>query len=789
MSEDVSSRDMTLSNSGALRIERRRATLVLLATLVCAFVLVPFRSTVLGPSPAFLGAYGALLICTELLTAIVLASRALNKNDRRTGTLAGAYVFSTILIAGNVLALPSVSNLGFASQTAPWIWVFWHAGWGLIVNSFAWRLTPPRLAVRGLIAGGASAAVLCVVAAVAAVAQLPALLLPDGSWTVTLWLSYGIAFAIDIAAAVGFLRRLRQLSVLELWVCIAVVAAVIEIGFVAVSLTRFSLGFYAGRLFALVSGIAVFASLVLEFVSLIRRTANAELRNEFRALGEAVPLILWTAAPGGSIDWYNHGWYDYTGQTPGEAAGWGWQAAHHPEDFPEVMQRWPESIATGQPFEMEFRLRGRDDAFRWFLTRAHPYRNESGRVVRWYGTNTDIDDQKRDAERSRRIAQTLQGVFLPERLPQRNDVAFDAIYVAAESDALIGGDWYDCLPLPDGRLVISIGDVAGHGLSAAVDAVRLRQIIVSEALNSDDPTTILEKADRLLRVQTETLATALVALYDPRSSSLTYASAGHPAPILAVPGEKARVLANGGAPLGTGFVHGTLRSPMHVVFLPPNALVAFYTDGVIEVQRDAIVGEERLIAATERIVNENAELSASDLLRAVLRGCSPGDDVAILLMRRSVETRLPVHSAVPPPKTWRFHSSSAHSARDSRVALMGFVREHAAADADLFTTELILGELLANTVEHAPGLVEVVIDWTDERPTIRVRDSGSAVKVILKGLPKDPYAEDGRGLFLISTLAEDLRIGPAPGFGTEVTARLPIHRHTQTRNFAALTDG
>lgn len=756
--------------------DRRRAAFVLAAIVLCALAVVPVRSSLLGPSPAFLGAYGALLVCTELLTAIVLASRARDKNDGRTALLAGAYAFSTLLIAGNVLTLPSVSGVGFARQTAPWMWIFWHVGWGLIVNGFAWRTRPPGLPVRALVAAGPFAACACAAVAIGATPHLPVLLAAGGSWTGALWVCYGVALAVDGAALAGFLRRARRLSVLETWVCIALVAAIVEIGLTSVSLVRFSVGFYAARCFSVVSGIAVFASLAMEFVSLVRRSAHEERENEFRALGEAVPQILWTAGPTGDIDWYNRGWYDYTGQTPEEAAGWGWQAVHHPDDFPEVMRRWPESVATGQPFEMEFRLRGQDGAYRWFLTRGRPYRDGAGRIARWFGTNTDIDDQKRAAERSQRIAQTLQEIFLPEELPQRDDVQFDAIYMPAESDALIGGDWYDSLTLPDGRLIVSIGDVAGHGLSAAVDAGRLRQIIVSEALNSDDPAIILQKADRLLRIQTETIATALVALYDPRSATLTYASAGHPPPILVVPGQPARILAGGGAPLGTGFVHGSHESQTHVESVPHDSLVAFYTDGVVEVDRDVVAGERRLIDAIGRFVAESPTLSASALLRAVLGERAPTDDVALLLMRRSVRARSKAEPALSPTKTWRFHSSSAQSARDSRFALMRFVQQHAAPDADLFTTELILGELLANTVEHAPGLVEVVIDWSDERPTVRVRDAGPGLTSLRTGLPHDPFAEDGRGLFLISTLAEGLSIGRAPGFGTEITVRLPVSR-------------
>jgi anti-sigma regulatory factor (Ser/Thr protein kinase) len=132
----------------------------------------------------------------------------------------------------------------------------------------------------------------------------------------------------------------------------------------------------------------------------------------------------------------------------------------------------------------------------------------------------------------------------------------------------------------------------------------------------------------------------------------------------------------------------------------------------------------------------------------------------------------------PPIAKWRFQATSPRCARDSRIVLMSFLRHYAAADADLFTTELILGELLTNTVEHAPGPVDVHIDWSDDQPTIRVRDSGPGFDASHHGLPENVCDENGRGLFLIQSLAADVRIGPAPVSGTEITMRLPISRGT-----------
>jgi PAS domain S-box-containing protein len=115
----------------------------------------------------------------------------------------------------------------------------------------------------------------------------------------------------------------------------------------------------------------------------------------FRQLAEAIPHLVWVARPDGSHDYFNQRWYEYTGTTPAESHGEGWQRVFHPEDMPETLRRWRHSLATGEPYEAEYRCRRHDGAYRWFLGRAHPVRDASGHIIRWFGTCTDIDDQKR----------------------------------------------------------------------------------------------------------------------------------------------------------------------------------------------------------------------------------------------------------------------------------------------------------------------------------------------------------------------------------------------------------
>lgn len=115
--------------------------------------------------------------------------------------------------------------------------------------------------------------------------------------------------------------------------------------------------------------------------------------SQFRALAENIPTLCWMAGPDGFIFWYNRRWYEYTGTTPADMEGWGWQSVHDPVALPKVLERWQASIATGRPFDMVFPLRGADGQYRPFLTRISPQADESGAVTGWFGTNTDISAQ------------------------------------------------------------------------------------------------------------------------------------------------------------------------------------------------------------------------------------------------------------------------------------------------------------------------------------------------------------------------------------------------------------
>jgi PAS domain S-box-containing protein len=130
-----------------------------------------------------------------------------------------------------------------------------------------------------------------------------------------------------------------------------------------------------------------------------KRSEN-ELRareEQFRTMADSLPQLAWIADAQGWIYWYNRRWYEYTGTTLDQMAGWGWRSVHHPEHVDRVVERIQHAWDTGEPWEDTFPLRGADGQYRWFLSHAEPIRDANGRVIRWFGTNTDITErQKRE---------------------------------------------------------------------------------------------------------------------------------------------------------------------------------------------------------------------------------------------------------------------------------------------------------------------------------------------------------------------------------------------------------
>lgn len=149
--------------------------------------------------------------------------------------------------------------------------------------------------------------------------------------------------------------------------------------------------------------------------------ALRESEQQFRTLANSIPQLAWMADPQGYIFWYSDRWYEYTGTSLKEMEGWGWQKVHHPNEVARVVDRIKVAFATGEPWEDTFPLRSNRGEYRWFLSRALPIKDDNGSVVRWFGTNTDITEQRKLEQQLRESRDELE-----QRVAERTAELFQA---------------------------------------------------------------------------------------------------------------------------------------------------------------------------------------------------------------------------------------------------------------------------------------------------------------------------------------------------------------------------
>src|SRR5271167_2636128 len=137
---------------------------------------------------------------------------------------------------------------------------------------------------------------------------------------------------------------------------------------------------------------------------------------DIRLIVDRIPAFTWSAHPDGSVEFVNQRWREYAGLSPEESQGWGWQAAIHPEDLPPLMEKWRELLISGEPGDIEARMRRHDGVFRWFLIRFEPFRDETGKIVMWYGVSTDIENLKQTEEKLREDERELRRIT--DAIPQ-----------------------------------------------------------------------------------------------------------------------------------------------------------------------------------------------------------------------------------------------------------------------------------------------------------------------------------------------------------------------------------
>jgi PAS domain S-box-containing protein len=485
--------------------------------------------------------------------------------------------------------------------------------------------------------------------------------------------------------------------------------------------------------------------------------------NVLASVAVGVPSMIWVADAAGTTSWISPMWSRFTGIAEPELLGGGLAATIHPEDAAPVQARWQAGIEDGRAFEIEYRVRRHDGTYRWHLTRAVAQIEADARVGRWIGTTNDIDDQKRMYEREHEVADALQRALLPGYLPDLPGLTFDAAYRPATLGMLVGGDYYDAFTLGDGTVCVSIGDVSGHGLDAAAAMGKMREAIrVAVFAEGRRPDVVLRRANRALFLGAPgMLVTAIFGVIDARTHEFSYASAGHPPPLVASRRGVVRMLDGGGLPLG---VDEEFHPAMRTARLEPGDSLVLYTDGLVENERDLLRGEQSLLATLQAQQYLRAEHPADAIVDELVRG-PQRDDIAVLVV--GVEGR-------PRAEFDQLFAAVGPSAAAARRALREFLVLDHIAKARIDDALTAAGEAVANAIEHAyervPGTFRLRAATYDDHVVVEVEDDGRW------RTPRTPppsgdavgrIAERGRGLFIVRALTEHAVVDRTPA-GTRV---------------------
>ncbi|MEO9170967.1 MAG: SpoIIE family protein phosphatase, partial [Candidatus Baltobacteraceae bacterium] len=358
-------------------------------------------------------------------------------------------------------------------------------------------------------------------------------------------------------------------------------------------------------------------------------------------------------------------------------------------------------------------------------------------------------DNARLYQREHRFAEAMQSASLPKTLPEFPGVTMHAVYVPGAADAQIGGDWYDAFRLSDGRLVISIGDVAGSGVDAAVTMSNMRQIIRGTAQVHADPVLMLDAADRALRLEDpHRFVTAFVGVLDSVTGEMSYASAGHVPPAVRHADGTLEELMCKDLPLGLRERGTTHRG--HIALVDDD-LVIFYTDGLVESSRDLGQGLIELESALTDPRIAEVE-NPADYLQRIMLANGARDDVAILTLHVGPEFTRAKHV-----KRWHFENLKAPMLPALRRDIRKILRDRGVPVRHLESAELAIGELTGNVVRHAPGCADVLLDCSGAAPVLHVIDDGPGFDRAFI-LPLDTMSESGRGLFIVAEVTREFSV-------------------------------
>lgn len=495
-------------------------------------------------------------------------------------------------------------------------------------------------------------------------------------------------------------------------------------------------------------------------------SALAESEGRFRQLANTIPNLAWMARPDGSVFWYNDRWYEYTGATFEAMQGWGWKVLHDPEILPQVMEQWQHSLATGELFEMVFPLRGADGQFRPFLTRVSPHRDDTGTILYWFGTNTDISTQKRAEEQLMRLAR--HEAHRAEVLSQlavaaqtiNSVLSVDGILDAVANEArrilrvqiavatVTATDWSPLIRKVSGRLDDSDGQnlsrarsleipLLGHG-GREVGSLRVSQKM--DGTFTDEDQAVLAQLSAIAAVSIENARLYESLRAQDRQKDEFLATLAHE-------------LRNPLAPI---------RNSLHILRLAANR------DSATEQVCDMM---DRQVNHMVRLVDDLLEISRITRNRIELKL----EDVDLAgVIRSAVETSRPLIDA------------ASHQLEIDVPTAPLFVR------GDVVRLSQVLANLLNNAAKYTPdgGRIYVTAQRDGDQAVLTVRDTGVGIPNEMLGRVFDMFTQVNRtgtraqgglgiGLYLVRNLVH-MHSGTVEakssglGQGSEFVVRLPL---------------
>ncbi len=349
------------------------------------------------------------------------------------------------------------------------------------------------------------------------------------------------------------------------------------------------------------------------------------------------------------------------------------------------------------------------------------------------------------------LARALQHALLPSEPPSTPFAAVAGAYRPAETTANVGGDWYDVFPLSAERLMISIGDVTGHGLTAAEVMAQVRHALRAYAFEGHAPADMLTSINRFAcGTREDVQCTAWLGIFDPSTRELVYAGAGHP-PAVVLTADRVEFLPSEAPLLG---VWPDVAFPQRAIRLPSGSRLIAYTDGLIETAQDLAAGERRLVAVAQSTRTMPPDRAIHALVEGLVNGLRLRDDVAVLIVD-VLPDEAPVSASL---------RALPRSLARCRGIVRAFARRVGVPDERIEEVVAAVGEAVLNTVQHAYHGAHT------GDVTVRGRRRGDAVTVTVAdaGRWRAPGGEPrGWGTRLMRRLADRVQIRACPD-GTTV---------------------